>query len=576
MILQDLLFQEAAMNPGAYAQSLASAPKKMLIGFEFEVCVPEKTLEQARPEKLPRTMAEVWKDFKGILNSFEDYVKTNDFDRMFKLRGGRRLTIPGSGTAYYKMSDAVKDYDSESEEDLVIKTILKHNSMWKASDFILAFDFFVDTVEKYINDYNELYGIDDDDDDYDDETYRYTESAAVLKTAVKQYLSGGRTPQVFRSYHEQSKNNRDWYIEPDGSLDPNNDDGAAEIVSPPLPVEKAMAALDGFYNMAAALDLYTNESTGLHINVSVPQEIDILKLAVFVGDQYVLKMFGRERSTYADSLYRAIQQGRDINAVAQIWANSNLGQESRIAELRRLANEFSSDHMASVSDNGKYISFRHAGGDYINDRTKIVNAVGRFARAIMIASDPQAYRAEYLKKLTQLLAPAADRQARRQQASAVTAANIRPAITDIRANGVPAIQVDLVGLWDAPGWNLVPFRVMQIRDSFPFHGVKTRGQNQAALDNIIQRYPGRFDPGRLSRPNPVAGRDYHASRFLLIPKTLEGARALLTIDIERYNDNDVSAAVDLVRIPLNNAKARDIRLDIQNTIAQLRGSASGQ
>lgn len=573
MILQDLLFQEVAMNPGAYAQSLASAPKKMLIGFEFEVCVPEKTLEQARPEKPPRTMAEVWKNFKDILNSFEDYVETNDFDRIFKLRGGQRLTIPGSDTAYYKMSDAAKDYDPDEgkTDEQCIKTILKQNSMWTASDFILAFDFSVDTVEKYINDYNELYGIDDDDDDYDDETYRYTESAAVLKTAVKQYLSGGRPPQVFRSYHEQSKNNRDWYIEPDGSLEPNNDDGAAEIVSPPLPVEKAMAALDGFYSMAAALDLYTNESTGLHINVSVPQEIDTLKLAVFVGDQYVLKMFGRERSTYADSLYRAIQQGRDINAVAQIWANSNLGQESRIAELRRLANEFSSDHMASVSDNGKYISFRHAGGDYINDRTKIVNAVGRFARAVMIASDPQAHRAEYLKKLTQLLAPAADRVAQRQQASSPTVTNLRPAITDIRANGVPAIQIDLVSLWDAPGWNLVPFRIMQIRNSFPFHSVKTRGQNQAALDNIIQRYPG-----RLSRPNPVAGRDYHASRFLLIPKTLEGARALLTIDIERYNDNDVSAAVDLVRIPLNNAKARDIRLDIQNTIAQLRGSASGQ
>lgn len=573
MILQDLLFQEVAMNPGAYAQSLAAAPKKMLIGFEFEVCVPEATIKQAKqsakPPRPPRTMAEVWREFKDIVNGNDDYVETADFDRMFKLRSGRRLTIPGSDTAYYKMSDAVKDYDSESDEEHVIKVILKQNSMWTASDFILAFDFFVDTVERYINDYNELYGMDDDDDD---ETQNYSGAVLVLGPAVKQYLTDGKNPQVFWSYHEQRKNSRDWYIEPDGSLEPNDyyNDGSAEIVSPPMPVEKAMAALNGFYSMAAALDLYTNASTGLHINVSVPQEIDVLKLAVFVGDQHVLKMFGREDSSYAHSVYRAIQQDRDIEKVAQIWANSNLGQESRIAELRRLANEFSSDHMASVSDNGKYISFRHVGGDYINDQAKIVDAVGRFARAIMIASDPKAYRSEYLKKLTQLLAPAADRQAQRQQASTVTAANIRPAITDIRANGVPAIQVDLVSLWEAPGWNQVPFRVMQIRDSFPFHGVKAPVKAQAALDNLVQRYPG-----RLSRPNPVAGREYHASRFLLIPKTLAGAQALLTIDFQDYN-HDFSVAVDLVRIPLNNAKARDIVLDIQNTMARLRGSAPGQ
>ena len=53
------------------------------------------------------------------------------------------------------------------------------------------------------------------------------------------------------------------------------------------------------------------------------------------------------------------------------------------------------------------------------------------------------------------------------------------------------------------------------------------------------------------------------------------ARALLTIDFRDYNQ-DSFVADDLVRIPLNNAKARDIVLDIQNTMARLRGSAPGQ
>ena len=569
MILQDLLFQEVAMNPRAYAQSLASAPKKMLIGFEFEVCVPKETLEQARPEKPPRTMAEVWKDFKDILNSFEDYVAVEDFDRMFKLRGGQRLTIPGSDTAYYKLKDAAKDYDPDASksDEQCIKTILKQNSMWTSSDFIQAFDFSVDTVEGYINDYKENYGLNDDDDDEN-----YSRTVGVLKPKVKLYLSG-KDPKVFYSYHEEDKNSKDWYIEPDSSLQPNEyQDGCAEIVSPPLPVEKAMAALDGFYNMAAALNLYTNESTGLHINMSVPKEIDILKLAVFVGDQHVLQQFGREDSPYAHSLYQSIEQARSrqgtARALAQAWAAPEVDLEEKIAALRSIANGYSDDHMASVSDNGNYISFRHAGGDYLSDRAKIENTVGRFARAIMIASDPASYRDEYLKKITQLVQPMLDRLAKEQQSVDVDIGTIRKIVANIRVNGVPAIQYDTADVWDRIDWDDVPYSIMRITDVLPFHKVKPRNSKQAALDTVVQQNPGGF-----SVPNPQEGKDYFAGRFVLIPKTWQGILAVqefTPVSTSRYDH------IEIIRIPLNNTKARDVLNDIQNTIAQLRGSASGQ
>ena len=58
--------------------------------------------------------------------------------------------------------------------------------------------------------------------------------------------------------------------------------------------------------MAGQLNLYTNNSTGLHINVSIPDKLDVLKLAVFTGDQYVLQQFGRQNSDYAVSSQQAI------------------------------------------------------------------------------------------------------------------------------------------------------------------------------------------------------------------------------------------------------------------------------
>ncbi len=176
--------------------------------------------------------------------------------------------------------------------------------------------------------------------------------------------------------------------------------------------------------MAQQLGLYTNSSTGMHINVSIPEKIDLLKLAVFLGDQYVLAQFGRQDSKYAISAQQNIArqiQGSDIP----------LGKQtaSDYAKLQKIAKMATGSHTASISDNGKYISFRHAGGDYLADYAKIFNTVGRFIRAMLIASDPNAYVQEYKSKVNKLLSQ------RPSQNGNMT--------IDIRTNGLPVYTVDL-------------------------------------------------------------------------------------------------------------------------------------
>jgi hypothetical protein len=236
----------------------------------------------------------------------------------------------------------------------------------------------------------------------------YRGAVKVLKPAVEQTM--GADVQVFSNYHQEPKNMTSWYIEPDGSLQPNSGDGAAEVVGPPEAPQQALASLKKFYAMAKELKLYTSKrnNTGLHINVSIPKDLDVLKLAVMTGDQYVLKKFGRENNNYARSIMQNLQStgGRKVGSTVPSDTTTPFGSTASkidLSMLQQIAKDISRDHFTSVNFTGKYVSFRHSGGDYLGDYTEILNVVGRFVRAMVIASDPGAYRNEYLKAVAKLV-----------------------------------------------------------------------------------------------------------------------------------------------------------------------------
>lgn len=286
------------------------------------------------------------------------------------------------------------------------------------------------------------------DDDNDDNRYNddddYKGAVKILQPALEQSM--GRKVTVFNRYHEHKKNMTDWYIEPDGSLEGDNDgDGTAEVVSPPLPAKDAVQALKNFFALAAQHKIYTNGSTGLHINVSIPQKIDLLKLAVFTGDQYVLKNFDRLNSDYAQSVTRDIEQGVKDNYSDDITKvklgpkreKDVFGQQKRTTTintkvLQRIANDVSDDHMASISSNGKWISFRHTGGNYLKDYNEIYNVVGRFVRAVIIASDPTLYDREYKVAVAKLATPADN-----------PAGTLASRLNYISTNGIPVLEVNM-------------------------------------------------------------------------------------------------------------------------------------
>jgi len=522
---------EVAMNPTAYAQSVEQGQAEgVLVGFEFEVCVPAETIEefiraQAPTNRAPMTHERVQ---RIIRNNSSRIYRIDNRDEAFS-----RLFTPKNNSRYPSFLDAKKKLESDRIEKVKqllpqipaeklgnytrlarnkintrIRTSLRNNGR-SYSDAEKQLLIARDIAERYHDEvrYNrsnleavntarnifELAKIPDMDDilramwprvrdtdniinninryfDYDPQTvydeYQlravdpnvpdherssrsggFSGAANVLKPALEQTM--GADVVVFTSYHQRTKNMTSWYIEPDGSLQPNPGDGAAECVGPPELPNKALDSLKKFFAMAAQLKLYTSSrnATGLHINVSIPKDLDILKLAVFLGDQHVLKQFNRENNSYARGVMKQLSQpgGRKVTSTVPVAEDLTNPTQTQIdlPKLQQIAKDISQNHFASISSNGKYISFRHAGGNYLGDYQAILNVVGRFVRAMVIAADPAAYRNEYLKAVTKLVG---------QREPAPRVADVSGYINEIKQDGLvvktvymyirPEIKVD--------------------------------------------------------------------------------------------------------------------------------------
>jgi hypothetical protein len=199
-----------------------------------------------------------------------------------------------------------------------------------------------------------------------------------------------------------------YIVEPDGSLDPDNpDDRGLEFVSPPLPIDEILGDLNKVKAWAKEYGCYTNDSTGLHINISVPdysrENLDFVKLALLMGDKYVLDAFGRTGNTYAKSamgiIKDAVRNKPEDAARLLDKMKGNLDQLATKAIHSGITSKYT-----SINTKDGHIEFRSPGGDWLGDNfDQIENTLLRFTVAMSAALNPDAYRQEYLTKLYKML-----------------------------------------------------------------------------------------------------------------------------------------------------------------------------
>lgn len=215
-------------------------------------------------------------------------------------------------------------------------------------------------------------------------------------------------------------------VEPDGSLEPLGDDSdrerGLEFVAPAMPLDQTLSDLQKVKAWADSRGCYTGHAakTGLHINVSVPnvgennENIDYVKLALLLGDKYVLEEFERLGNTYAASALDLVKNKIKANpkATKDILDKMKQGM-NKIAKHTIQSSQYGPGGVGkytSIHPKTGYIEFRSPGGDWLNAKfDKIENTLMRFVVALDASIDESKYADEYAKKLYKAIDPKSEK-----------------------------------------------------------------------------------------------------------------------------------------------------------------------
>ena len=220
----------------------------------------------------------------------------------------------------------------------------------------------------------------------------------------------GRPVNASSSYHGATRQPGRYVVEPDSSLHGEPGDGGLEFVSPPLTVDEMLSDIDKVAAWAGRVGAYTNSSTGLHMNVSVPgqQNLDFVKLAMFLGDNYILEQFGREGNTYCKSILKSIKimARTEPERVTEMMRQFQNGLNDIASKVLHTGQ---TQKYSSINNRGDWVEFRGPGGDWLGDDLSAVkNTMLRAVVATDVATKPEEFKQEYYKKLYKTLSQGQD------------------------------------------------------------------------------------------------------------------------------------------------------------------------
>jgi hypothetical protein len=239
-------------------------------------------------------------------------------------------------------------------------------------------------------------------------TYSDGDSEMNLENLADEFSDTiGRKVHYSTGYHGGPRTNDAYTIEPDSSLSGAGDDAGLEFISPPLPVDEALADVKKIKEWADERGAYTNRTTGLHMNVSVPgfdqEKLDFVKLTLLLGDKYLLDRFGRSANTYCKSAMDIIEEAPNVQDKELLFKRLKDNLEtmaSRVIHSGRVGK------FTSINPKDNRVEFRGPGGDWLDQNfDKIEDTLYRCVVALDAAVDPEKYRKEYLKKLTKMFSP---------------------------------------------------------------------------------------------------------------------------------------------------------------------------
>lgn len=424
-LLQTTALTELKMSPGSL-RTLAARIPGAKVGMEFEMYVPGASDVDGGDFDLDLSMDETiyvegWRD---LVNNVADFFSSGEF--------------ADGGTAYFR-----RQMDGRPNEDYTEWMFSKFYEWardgafeeWYAEEYpgdeLPEVDSrgWNDAMDRFQEDKMDEFAqeegsVQDWINDEDIDTYyrfgdRYNFSwphmtgggdAAELESIAEDFgKTVGMDVDVSTEYHQKPKSTTAYTVEPDGSLGSaeSSNDGGLEFVSPPLSIDQMIDQLNKVKAWADRYGAYTNESCGLHINVSVPgfslDKLDYVKLALFVGDDWVANQFGRLGSTWAKSSLGQIKE-KIKSDPTKIVNYLDVVKKGFADIASRVIHSGRTEKYVTLNTKDNRVEFRAPGGDWLNtDIDKLINTMLRFVVALDIAVHPEKEKKEYVSKLYKLL-----------------------------------------------------------------------------------------------------------------------------------------------------------------------------
>ena len=460
---QDLF--EVSMKPSVLRQEAAKTGAQA--GMEFEMIVPDVGGIDVEPEY------ERDEDQDRRARSFDD-IEEFFYDGDYNGRGDIRRLMEAIDEAYqeWKMDQISDDWIREGMDYL--RDYIENNDLFDRDEAVdQARDEFIDAnpeipldseeaqrgisarvdelQEQFVLDefeaqgriYNDAFAefADDKNQEYDERDF-LEETTPYMSDVEREYdiqwpyyydINDGQSGDVnieavaddfsdaigkpinaSSNYHGARREPGKYVVEPDGSLEGEDPgDAGLEFVSPPMPIDELISDLNKVREWAKKRGCYTNDSTGLHINISVPNysldKLDYVKLALLMGDERVLNEFGRMGNHYCKSatskIKTILKQKPDL---APALMEKMRGHMEDLAS--KAIHSGTTDKYTSINTKNGYIEFRSPGGDWLDANFDIIEpTLMRFVVALDAAIDPTKYRKDYLKKLYKLLEESQDK-----------------------------------------------------------------------------------------------------------------------------------------------------------------------
>ena len=250
----------------------------------------------------------------------------------------------------------------------------------------------------------------------DDYGYEYSRAGGDVEGVADELMTWIKDNSEFQNYPEsgdygETNTSTGWAVENDSSIEAD-EGAAAELISPVFNSPRDMLTeMKSLFDWSEK-NFGTNRSTGLHVTMSWHGEAagqqsnaepNKLKMALLLGDEYLLAEFGRLKNSYAKSQYQNVLR----HAEGMKRGNTQSFEDFEKELTKGISNDkFQSIHFKTEKDRNagtNLIEFRIAGGaDYNTMYEKVVKACVRYS-TIMEAGYTDAYQKDYVNAVFKLL-----------------------------------------------------------------------------------------------------------------------------------------------------------------------------